>query len=81
VKKTPVPGVSVHVCNPSYLGGRDVRIMSSRPAQSKVVGLSPNKILKKIGGIAQMAEYIPSIAFVRPCVQSPVLKKKKCLIK
>jgi hypothetical protein len=61
-KKINQLSVVVHGYNPSYLGGRGRRILSSRPAWAKlVVHFLKSKIQnKRAGDIGQVVEHLPS---------------------
>jgi hypothetical protein len=58
------PGVVVHACHPSYTRGGDKRMVSSRTAQAKLARpcLKDKIQMKVLGGIAQVAAYLLSIA-------------------
>jgi hypothetical protein len=59
---SPLPSMVVHVCNPGYVGGRDMRIMSSKPAKaflSETLSQKQNKN-QGAGGIAQIVQWLLS---------------------
>jgi hypothetical protein len=65
---------AIHVCNPTYSGGRDQEICSLKPA---LANNSWDPILKMPNTIKGLVEWLKvSLASVRPWVQTPVLQKK-----
>jgi hypothetical protein len=70
-------GVVAHICNDNYSGDGDRRMESSRPAWAKVVRLiSETKYkIKRIGGMAQVVEHLPTALQVFGLI--PSIEKKK----
>jgi hypothetical protein len=69
-----------HVYNPSFPGGRIRRTESSRPTWVKVVRpCLKNKISKKAGNIAKVAEHLPTMCeALGPFPSTTKYQNKKC---
>jgi hypothetical protein len=72
----------VCACNPSYLEGRDRRIVNSRSAQAKVERLCfKNKTKnKRAGGMAQVVEHIPTYSVSKTLDSGSLGRGRSCRV-